>query len=162
VQRLVDLGVRIVTDYKVTDLLADQAEGGFDAAFVAIGAHLSRRVDIPGRDASRIVDAVSFLRGVASGERPVIGRKVAVYGGGNTAMDAAPVARRLGAEESIIIYRRTEEQMPAHAEEKEGALREGVTMNWLRTISSVDEEELTVEIMELDEAGRATGTGRFE
>ena len=162
VQRLVDLGVRIVTDYKVTDLLADQAEGGFDAAFVAIGAHLSRRVDIPGRDASRIVDAVSFLRGVASGERPVIGRKVAVYGGGNTAMDAARVARRLGAEESIIIYRRTEEQMPAHAEEKEGALREGVTMNWLRTISSVDEEELTVEIMELDEAGRATGTGRFE
>ncbi len=162
VQRLVDLGVRIVTDYKVTDLLADQAEGGFDAAFVAIGAHLSRRVDIPGRDASRIVDAVSFLRGVASGERPVIGRKVAVYGGGNTAMDAARVARRLGAEESIIIYRRTEEQMPAHAEEKEGALREGVTMNWLRTISSVDEEELTVEVMELDSDGRASGTGRFE
>ena len=162
VQRLVDLGVRIVTDYKVTDLLADQAEGGFDAAFVAIGAHLSRRVDIPGRDASRIVDAVSFLRGVASGERPVIGRKVAVYGGGNTAMDAARVARRLGAEESIIIYRRTEEQMPAHAEEKEGALSEGVTMNWLRTISSVDEEELTVEVMELDEDGRASGTGRFE
>ncbi|MEN0070015.1 MAG: NAD(P)-binding protein, partial [Propionicimonas sp.] len=162
VQRLVDLGVRIVTDYKVKDLLADQAEGGFDAAFVAIGAHLSRRIDIPGRDASRIVDAVSFLRGVASGERPVIGRKVAIYGGGNTAMDAARVARRLGAEESIIIYRRTEEQMPAHAEEKEGAVREGVTMNWLRTISSVDEEDLTVEIMELDEAGRATGTGRFE
>ncbi len=162
VSRLVDLGVRIVTDYKVVDLLADQAEGGFDAVFVAIGAHLSRRVDIPGRDASRIVDAVSFLRGVASGERPVIGRKVAVYGGGNTAMDAARVARRLGAEESIIIYRRTEEQMPAHAEEKEGALSEGVTMNWLRTISSVDEEELTVEIMELDSEGRATGTGRFE
>ncbi len=162
VSRLVDLGVRIVTDYKVVDLLADQAEGGFDAVFVAIGAHLSRRVDIPGRDASRIVDAVSFLRGVASGERPVIGRKVAVYGGGNTAMDAARVARRLGAEESIIIYRRTEEQMPAHAEEKEGALSEGVTMNWLRTISSVDEEELTVEIMELDSDGRATGTGRFE
>ena len=162
VSRLVDLGVRIVTDYKVVDLLADQAEGGFDAVFVAIGAHLSRRIDIPGRDASRIVDAVSFLRGVASGERPVIGRKVAVYGGGNTAMDAARVARRLGAEESIIIYRRTEEQMPAHAEEKEGALSEGVTMNWLRTISSVDEEELTVEIMELDSDGRATGTGRFE
>ena len=84
VQRLVDLGVRIVTDYRVTDLMADQAEGGFDASFVAIGAHLSRRVDIPGQDAGRIVDAVSFLRGVASGERPIIGRKVAVYGGGNT------------------------------------------------------------------------------
>ena len=162
VQRLVDLGIRIVTDYRVKDLLADQAEGGFDACFVAIGAHLSRRVDIPGQDAGRIVDAVSFLRGVASGERPIIGRKVAIYGGGNTAMDAARVARRLGAEESIVIYRRTEEQMPAHEEEKEGAVREGVTMNWLRTISSVDQEDLTVEIMELDENGRAVGTGRFE
>ena len=162
VQRLVDLGVRIVTDYRVKDLLADQAEGGFDACFVAIGAHLSRRVDIPGMDAGRIVDAVSFLRGVASGERPIIGRKVAIYGGGNTAMDAARVARRLGAEESIVIYRRTEEQMPAHHEEREGARSEGVTMNWLRTISSVDSEDLTVEIMELDENGRAVGTGRFE
>ena len=162
VRRLVDLGVRIVTDYRVTDLLADQAEGGFDACFVAIGAHLSRRVDIPGMDAGRIVDAVSFLRGVASGERPIIGRKVAIYGGGNTAMDAARVARRLGAEESIVIYRRTEEQMPAHHEEREGARSEGVTMNWLRTISSVDSDDLTVEIMELDENGRAVGTGRFE
>ncbi|MFT4108593.1 NAD(P)-binding protein [Propionicimonas sp.] len=162
VARLLDLGVRIVNNYTVKDLLADQAEGGFEAVFVAIGAHLSKRVDIPNRDASRIVDAVSFLRDVASGERPIIGRKVAVYGGGNTAMDAARVARRLGAEESIIVYRRTEEQMPAHAEEREGALREGVRMNWLRTISSMDSSDLTVEIMELDENGRARGTGRFE
>lgn len=162
ISRLVDLGVRFVTNYTVKDLLADQAEGGFEAVFVAIGAHLSKRVDIPTQDASRIVDAVSFLRDVASGERPVIGRKVAVYGGGNTAMDAARVARRLGAEESIIVYRRTEEQMPAHAEEKEGALEEGVKMNWLRTISSMEESDLTVEIMELDEQGKARGTGRFE
>ena len=90
-------------------------EGGFDAVFVAVGAHLSKRVDIPARDAGRIVDAVAFLRSVASGERPVIGRRVAVYGGGNTAMDAARVARRLGADEAMIVYRRTREQMPAHA-----------------------------------------------
>ncbi len=162
VARLLDLGVRIVNNYTVKDLMADQAEGGFEATFVAIGAHLSKRVDIPNRDASKIVDAVTFLRDVASGERPLIGRKVAVYGGGNTAMDAARVARRLGAEESIIVYRRTEEQMPAHAEEREGALREGVKMNWLRTITALDEGDLTVEIMELDEDGRARGTGRFE
>jgi len=162
IERLYALGVKITTDYTVKDLLADQAEGGFEAVFVAIGAHLSKRIDIPNRDASKIVDAVSFLRDVASGERPMIGRKVAIYGGGNTAMDAARVARRLGAEESIIVYRRTEEQMPAHAEEKEGAEREGVKMNWLRTISSVDESDLTVEIMELDENGKARGTGRFE
>ena len=62
-------------------------------------------------------DAVSFLRGVASGERPLVGRRVAVYGGGDTAMDAARTARRLGAEEAVIVYRRTREQMPAHEEE---------------------------------------------
>ncbi len=163
VARVVNLGVRIVVNSSVTDLLAEQAAGGFDAVFVAIGAHLSKRVDIPTRDASRIVDAVTFLRDVASGERPLIGRKVAIYGGGNTAMDAARVARRLGAEESIVVYRRTEEQMPAHADEKDEALREGVKMNWLRTIQSVEDEgELTVEIMELDESGRARGTGRYE
>ncbi len=162
VARVQALGVTIVNDYTVKDLLAEMAEGSFDATFVAIGAHLSRRVDIPTQDASRIVDAVTFLRDVASGERPDLGRRVAVYGGGNTAMDAARVARRLGAEESIIVYRRTEEQMPAHATEKEEAVAEGVQMNWLRTIQSLDESELTVEIMELDAAGLARGTGRFE
>ena len=162
VERVADLGVRIVTDHRVTDLLAEQAEGRFDAVFVAIGAHLSKRVDIPTRDASRIVEAVSFLRDVASGETPVIGRRVAVYGGGNTAMDAARVARRLGAEESIVVYRRTEEQMPAHSSEREEAVAEGVTINWLRTISAFEDDAMTVEIMELDEDGRAVGTGRFE
>ena len=160
--RLVDIGVVFRNNTPVKDLMRTQREGGFDAVFVAIGAHLSKRVEIPTSDAGRIVDAVGFLRDVASGGRPVIGRRVAVYGGGNTAMDAARVARRLGAEESVIVYRRTAEQMPAHAEEREGAEAEGVRMNWLRTITSMDEGDLTVEVMELDEDGRARGTGRFE
>ncbi len=162
IQRIVDLGVTITQNHGVKDLLAEQREGKFDAVFVAIGAHLSKRVDIPSQDASKIVDAVTFLRGVASGERPVIGRRVAVYGGGNTAMDAARVARRLGADESIVVYRRTMEQMPAHEQERAQAEAEGVQMNWLRTIQEMDESALTVEIMELDENGRAVGTGRFE
>ncbi|WP_282004753.1 NAD(P)-binding protein [Propioniciclava sinopodophylli] len=162
IDRIRALGVTFVQNHTVTDLVAEQAQGNFDAVFVAIGAHLSKRVDIPTRDAGRIVDAVSFLRDVASGERPVIGRRVAVYGGGNTAMDAARVAQRLGAEESIVVYRRTAEQMPAHAGERDEAVREGVKMNWLRTISQVDEGRMQVEIMELDENGRAVGTGRFE
>jgi len=162
IARVANLGVTMITDHMISDLLQEQVEGRFDSVFVAIGAHLSRRVDIPAMDASRIVDAVSFLRDVASGDRPEIGSKVAVYGGGNTAMDAARVARRLGAEESIIVYRRTQEQMPAHAVEREEAMAEGVQMNWLRTISSVDESDLTVEIMELDENGKPRGTGRFE
>ncbi|MDO5285768.1 MAG: NAD(P)-binding protein [Actinomycetia bacterium] len=162
IERIRQIGVTITQNARITDLLAEQKKGGFDAVFVAIGAHLSKRVDIPAMDASKIVDAVSFLKDVASGERPVIGRRVAVYGGGNTAMDAARVARRLGAEESIIIYRRGEEHMPAHAAEREEAVREGVQMNWLRTISAMDEDSMTVEIMEIDENGKARGTGRYE
>jgi NADPH-dependent glutamate synthase beta subunit-like oxidoreductase len=108
------------------------------------------------------VDAVSFLRSVASGERPVIGRRVAVYGGGNTAMDAARVARRMGADEALIVYRRTRAQMPAHVEEAQDAEQEGVRINWLRTITAFDGPELQVELMELDDSGYPQPTGRFE
>ena len=160
--RIAAMGVRIVPNHRVEDLVAEQRDGEFDAVFVAVGAHLSKRVDIPAMDAARVVDAVSFLRGVASGERPAIGRRVAVYGGGNTAMDAARVARRLGAEEPMIVYRRTRAQMPAHEEEATDAEREGVRINWLRTITAFDGPELTVEVMELDESGWPRGTGRFE
>ena len=160
--RFTALGVRITCGHRVEDLDAERREGGFDAAFVAVGAHLSKRVDIPAKDAGRIVDAVSFLRSVASGDRPVIGRRVAVYGGGNTAMDAARVARRLGANDALIVYRRTRAQMPAHAEEAQEAEREGVRINWLRTITAFDGPELTVEAMELDENGFPRPTGRFE
>jgi NADPH-dependent glutamate synthase beta subunit-like oxidoreductase len=162
VERIAALGVRMISDHRVADLDAERREGGFDAVFVAVGAHLSKRVDIPARDAGRIVDALSFLRSVASGERPAIGRRVAVYGGGNTAMDAARVARRLGADEALIVYRRTREQMPAHLEEAEDAEREGVRINWLRTITAFDGPELQVELMELDESGFPQPTGRFE
>jgi NADPH-dependent glutamate synthase beta subunit-like oxidoreductase len=160
--RITALGVRIICEHRVEDLAAEQREGGFDAVFVAVGAHLSKRVDIPARDAARIVGAVSFLRSVASGERPAVGRRVAVYGGGNTAMDAARVARRLGADEALIVYRRTRAQMPAHVEEAEDAEREGVRINWLRTITAFDGPALTVEVMELDESGYPRPTGRFE
>ena len=162
IARIEALGVRITCGHRVTNLDAERWDGGFDAAFVAVGAHLSKRVDIPARDAGRIVDALSFLRSVASGERPVIGRRVAVYGGGDTAMDAARTARRLGANDALIVYRRTREQMPAHEEEAEQAEREGVTINWLRTITAFDGPELTVEAMELDESGFPRPTGRFE
>ena len=160
--RIAGLGVRFTQGHRVTDLAAERAEGRFDAAFIAVGAHLSKRVDIPAGDAGRIVDAVSFLRSVAEGERPVIGRRVAIYGGGNTAMDAARVARRLGADDTLIVYRRTRAQMPAHEQEAEDAEREGVRINWLRTITAFDGPELTVEAMELDDSGFPQPTGRFE
>jgi len=160
--RIAALGVGFTSNHRVEDLAAERDEGSFDASFVAVGAHLSKRVDIPARDAGRIIDAVAFLRGVASGDKPVIGRRVAIYGGGNTAMDAARVARRLGADEALVVYRRTREQMPAHAEEAQDAEREGVRINWLRTITAFDGPQLQVELMELDESGFPQPTGRFE
>ena len=161
-ERIAALGVRFTSNHVVVDLDAERREGGFDAVFVAVGAHLSKRVEIPAMDAGPIVDAVSFLRGVASGERPVIGRRVAIYGGGNTAMDAARTARRLGAEEALVVYRRTREQMPALEEEAQDAEREGVRINWLRTIKTFEGPELNVEVMELDDSGFPQPTGRFE
>ncbi|HEY5116368.1 MAG TPA: NAD(P)-binding protein, partial [Nakamurella sp.] len=160
--RIAAMGVRMVCDYRVEDLGLERQQGGFDAVFVAIGAHLAKRVDIPAKDAAPIVDAVEFLRTVASGGRPAIGRRVAVYGGGNTAFDAARVARRLGADETVIVYRRTRGQMPAHEEEAQDAEREGVRVNWLRTITAFEGEELQIEVMELDADGFPQPTGRFE
>ncbi|HVN11892.1 MAG TPA: NAD(P)-binding protein [Kineosporiaceae bacterium] len=159
IARIAALGVRFEQDHRVTDLSRERE--GFDAVFVAVGAHLSKRVDIPDADAGRVLDAVAFLREAATGQAHVEGR-VAVYGGGNTAMDAARVARRLGADDTVIVYRRTRAQMPAHEDEAADAEAEGVRINWLRTISAMHGHELTVEVQELDEGGRPHGTGRFE
>lgn len=161
VARIEALGVRIRLDHRVEDLLAEKEEGGFDAVFVAVGAHLSRRVEIPAMDSGRILDALTLLRSVQMGEPPRLGRRVAIYGGGNTAMDAARTVLRLG-HEPVIVYRRTRERMPAHDFELEEALEEGVRVRWLRSIRSMEEGSLTVEEMELDEGGRPRSTGRFE
>jgi formate dehydrogenase (NADP+) beta subunit len=162
IARIESLGVEIILNRKVNNLLADKKEGNFDAVFVAVGAHLSKRVDIPAREASKMLDAVTFLREVAAGNSPKIGRKVAIYGGGNTAMDAARTAKRLGAEEALIIYRRDREHMPAHDFEADEALEEGVKINWLRTIKEMDETSLTVEVMTIDKNGRPQPTGQYE
>ncbi|PJC70610.1 MAG: glutamate synthase, partial [Zetaproteobacteria bacterium CG_4_8_14_3_um_filter_59_5] len=129
---------------------------------VAVGAHLSKNIDIPGRDAAKIMDAVSFLKSVENGEELYLGRRVAIYGGGNTAMDAARTAKRLGATEAVIIYRRDRASMPAHDFEADEAIEEGVKINWLRTIKEIDATTFKVEVMELDDAGRPQPTGRFE
>ncbi len=99
--------------------------GKFDAVFVAIGAHVSKHVEIPARDAGRVLDAVSCCATSATGEAPRLGRRVVIYGGGNTAMDAARTAQRLGAEEALIVYRRDRAHMPAHGFEADEALGRG-------------------------------------
>jgi NADPH-dependent glutamate synthase beta subunit-like oxidoreductase len=162
IARIAELGVEIKLNTKVDDLVALMAGGGFDAAFLAVGAHIAKRTEIPARDATKILDAVSVLRGMETGERPQLGRRVVVYGGGNTALDVARTAKRLGASEALIVYRRTQEAMPAHPSELQEALDEGVVIRWLSTIKSVEQTTFTVERMELDEQGFPCGTGTFE
>ncbi len=162
IERILQTGVEIKLNHKVEDVLAEKEAGGFDAVFMAIGAHLAKRVDIPARDSGKILDAVSYLESVEKGEAPKLGRRVAIYGGGNSAMDAARTAKRLGAEEALIIYRRDRANMPAHEEEADDALAEGVKINWLRTIKTIDQDKFTVEKMQVDENGKIKPTGEFE
>jgi NADPH-dependent glutamate synthase beta subunit-like oxidoreductase len=161
IDRIANLGVKITLDHRVDDVLKEKEEGGFDAVFIAVGAHISKKIDIPNRDAGKILDAVSFLSDAKEGGTPQLGRRVAVYGGGNTAMDAARTAKRLGAE-PMIIYRRDRSSMPAHDFEADEALEEGVQIHWLRTIKEIDRSTFKVEIMELDENNRPQPTGKFE
>ena len=162
VQRILDLGVTLELKAKVTDLMATMQEGSYDAVFLAVGAQIGKRAYIPAGSAAHVVDAVSMLRDMEEGERPLLGRRVAIYGGGNTAMDAARTAKRLGASEAIVVYRRTKDRMPAHETELREAQEEGILFKWLTTITQVEEGKLTVEKMELDESGFPQPTGEFE
>ena len=163
IKRIENFGVKIVLNYKVQDILQEKENGGFDAVFVAIGAHLAKKVNIPAQEASKILDAVSFLKEADenSDNKPLLGRRVAIYGGGNTAMDAARTAKRLGADEAMIIYRRDREHMPAHEFEADEALSEGVKIHWLSTIKNMETSSITVEKMQVVN-GKAVPTGEYE
>jgi 2-oxoacid:acceptor oxidoreductase delta subunit (pyruvate/2-ketoisovalerate family) len=165
IARIVELGVEMHLRTKVTNVL-DAMKDGFDAVFLGVGAHIAKRAYIPAGDASKVLDAVSVLHemeGPGSAElAPMLGRKVVVYGGGNTAIDVARTAKRLGAEEAIIVYRRTREKMPAHDFEVEDALQEGISIKWLSTIKEAGESDILVEKMALDENGFPQPTGEFE
>lgn len=162
IARIEAMGVRFVMNHTVEDLIAEKEAGRFDAAFIAIGAGAGKHVEIPARDAVRVLDAVTLLRDMESGDPPRLGRRVIVYGGGNTAMDAARTVRRLGADEALIVYRRDRAHMPAHAFEADEAIEEGVRIKWLTSIKEISGSDLTVEIMELDAKGRPQPTGQFE
>jgi NADPH-dependent glutamate synthase beta subunit-like oxidoreductase/Pyruvate/2-oxoacid:ferredoxin oxidoreductase delta subunit len=162
IQRIVDLGVKLELNAKVSNVLDARSEGKFDAVFLAVGAHIAKRAYLPAGSASKMLDAVSVLRSMEGEDKPLLGRRVVVYGGGNTALDVARTAKRLGATESIIVYRRTREKMPAHESELEEALQEGVMVKWLSTIKQAGESSITVEKMRLDARGNPEPTGEFE
>jgi 2-oxoacid:acceptor oxidoreductase delta subunit (pyruvate/2-ketoisovalerate family) len=162
IHRIIAMGVTLEFGRPVTDLRAELADGGYGAAFVAVGAQRGRHTEIPAGDSARILDALSMLHGVADGEPPAVGRRVVVYGGGDTAMDAARTARRIGATEAVVVYRRTRDRMPAHDVEVEQATVEGVAMRWLSTIAEVGADRVVIEKMRLDESGFPQPTGEYE
>jgi len=161
-QRIVEMGVTVKLGAKVDDIARTMKDGGFAAAFLAVGAHIAKRAFIPAKDSAHILDAVAVLRSMEGEAPPMLGRRVVVYGGGNTAIDVARTAKRLGATEAIIVYRRTRERMPAHDFEVEEALEEGVMVKWLSTIKQADGGALTIEKMRLDGKGNPQPTGELE
>lgn len=161
INRIKDMGVVFEMNTRVDDV-HEALNEGFNAVFLAIGAQLSKRAYIPASEAARILDAIKVLHDVEDGNQPLLGRKVVVYGGGNTAMDVARTAKRLGAEEAIIVYRRTRDKAPANDEEITEALEEGILVKWLSTVNHVDEKSMQIEKMELDENGFPQPTGEFE
>ncbi len=161
IQDIVDLGVDLKTgqalgrDFTLDDLTAQ----GYEAVFLAIGCHVGIPLDCPGADAKGVLDAIQFLRDIALGRAPQLGKRVAVIGGGDTAIDSARSALRLGAEEVHLVYRRTREEMPAHPEEIEEAIHEGVQIHYLAAPKEVRTENgkvvaLVSQQMQLGEFGR--------
>jgi heterodisulfide reductase subunit A-like polyferredoxin len=141
------LGVTFHVESKVGSTIShEHIQTGFDAVFVATGAHRSRKLDVTGEDCAGVIHGVDFLRKVALKEPVTVDKRVVVVGGGNTAIDAARTAVRLGAAEVVIVYRRSRQEMPADEAEIEAASREGVKLVYL-----------TAPVRVIDEAGRVTG-----
>lgn len=164
IRRIADLGVEFEFGREVRDLAEEMKSGGYDAVFLGAGASLAHRAYIPAGDAAHILDAVSVLRSMENAgaeEAPMLGRRVVVYGGGNTAIDVARTVKRLGSE-PVVVYRRTRERAPAHAFEIQEAIEEGVSMKWLSTISEAEAGEIRIEKMKLDENGYPQPTGEYE
>jgi len=124
-----DAGVEMVVNRPVSSAAALLADG-FDAVLAASGAWKPLKMGIPGEDSASVMDGISFLEKINSGRQVDVGKTVIVVGGGNTAMDAARTARRLGADVTLL-YRRTRAEMPAGSEEITEALEEGVRMDFL-------------------------------
>ena len=153
-------GVEIETGHRVRSI-QELTGAGFDAVFVATGAHKSSTLRIPGEDKEGVIDALAFLRDAALGEIRSISGRVAVIGGGNAAIDAARTALRLGAQSVAIFYRRTREEMPAIADEVEDAIAEGIDLRELVAPMSVEGDSrvtgircVEMELGDADESGR--------
>jgi len=161
IERILEAGVELKLNHKV-DNLQSLFDEGYEAVFVGVGAHSSYKLNVPGEDLPGVYHGIDFLRDVNLGKKVEIGKRVVVVGGGNTAIDAARTALRLGAEDVRIIYRRTRADMPAFPEEIEEALEEGVIINFLVTPVKVlgDTEVAGVECIRMETKGFDKGGRR--
>jgi len=163
IARIEAMGVNLVRNHRVSDVLAERTEGCFDAVFVAIGTHVANHLSVSAGDGAKIVDAITLLEQVEKGRAPVIGRVVGIVGGGDTAMDAARVAKRLGAEQAVLIFRFDKAHMEARPYEAMEAFAEGVKIKWLSTVKRFDRDDVVIERMAMTPDGTACeGTGQFE
>jgi len=145
IKQIEDIGVEIRTNTKV-DSMEKLFEEGYNAVFLAIGAHQGLRIGVDGEDSPRVIEGVTFLQEVNLGKRVALGNRVAVIGGGNAAIDSARTALRLGAKEVTVIYRRTRAEMPASREEIDDALAEGVQIHFLTAPSRIISQDGKVEL----------------
>jgi NADPH-dependent glutamate synthase beta subunit-like oxidoreductase len=137
-------------------------DGRFDAVFVAVGAQQANHLNIPAVDGKKLMDAVGLLGEVKKGGTPKLGRAVAVIGGGDVAMDAARTARRLGAEDAVLVYRRDESHLGATPGEAGEAFAEGVKVKWLSTVEQFGADGIVIEKVEMKPDGSVTPTGETE
>lgn len=155
-----DLGIEIRTNTKV-ESLDELIAQGYDAVFLALGAHRGTKLGVEGEDSTGVIDGATFLRNISFGEKVNVGDKVAVIGGGNVAIDSARSAFRLGAKEVAIVYRRSIAEMPAFPEEIEEATEEGVNIIFLAAPVKISQQNgrlqltcLRMELGEPDASGR--------
>jgi NADH-quinone oxidoreductase subunit F len=136
IREIENIGVEIRTN-TVVDSLDELFKQGYNVIFLATGAHQGVKIGVRGEDSPGVRECVSFLRDVSLGKEVGVGERVAVIGGGNAAIDSARTALRLGAKQVTIVYRRTRTEMPASAEEIEGAIAEGAEIRFLATPSRI-------------------------
>jgi len=163
IAEIAEAGVKMETGVKIgRDISFADYRAKFDAVIVAIGAWKSTPLGCPGEELQGVCGGIDFLRSVALGEPLPIGKNVAIVGGGNTAMDACRTAVRLGAENVYVIYRRTEKEMPANADEIEEAKEEGVTFKFLTNPAELLGEGGKVKAVKLQvmELGEPDASGR--
>lgn len=160
IDRIVNMGVKIRLNYKVSDVLAEKEEGKFDAVYLAIGAQLIQKEGFEQDDSVYTRDAFSFFRESKINSQPYENKKVVVYGGGKLALYLSRIIKRFGSDVSVY-FAGDKKQMPAYDYETEDALAEGVDVQLLKSISNIKEKKITLEKMKV-EKGKVIGTGEFE